>query len=87
MVKKTDYNTKISEIEKKPTDHNHDKYVTTPEFNKLIGENFAARLKQANLVTKADSGDELKSLKYKINTKKKQKNIYSLKMSLKSWKH
>ena len=52
LVKKTDYNTKISELEKKLTDHNHDKYITTPEFNKLTGQNFAARLKQANLVTK-----------------------------------
>ena len=33
LVKKTDYNTKISDIEKKITDHNHDKYITTPEFN------------------------------------------------------
>ena len=33
LVKKTDYNAKISEIEKKVTDHNHDKYITTPEFN------------------------------------------------------
>ena len=62
MVNKTDYNTKISEIEKKTTDHNHGKYITTPEFNKLTGENFDARLKQANLVTKADFDDELKSL-------------------------
>ena len=35
LVKKTDYDTKIIEIEKKLTDHNHDKYVTTPEFNIL----------------------------------------------------
>ena len=33
LVKKTNYNTKITEIEKKLTDHNHDKYITTPEFN------------------------------------------------------
>ena len=34
--KKTDYNTKISEIENKfGTDHDHDKYFTTEEFNKL----------------------------------------------------
>ena len=32
---KTDYDTKISEIEKKLTDHNRDKYITTPEFNNL----------------------------------------------------
>ena len=62
MVKNTDYNTKISEIEKKTTDHNHGKYITTREFNKLTGVNFAARLKQANLVTKADFDDKLKSL-------------------------
>ena len=31
--KKTDYDTKISEIETKLTDHNHNKYITTPEFN------------------------------------------------------
>ena len=30
LVKKTNYDTKITEIEKKLTDHNHDKYITTP---------------------------------------------------------
>ena len=35
LVKKTDYNTKISEIENKVNDYNHDKYITTPEFNTL----------------------------------------------------
>ena len=38
LVKKTDYNAKITEIEKKFTDHNHDKYITTPEFNKLAAD-------------------------------------------------
>ena len=33
LVKKTNYNAKITEIEKKLTDHNHHKYITTPEFN------------------------------------------------------
>ena len=52
LVRKTDYDTKISETEKKLTDHNHDKYITTPEFNKFTAEIFAARLlAQANLVT------------------------------------
>ena len=32
LVTKTDYNTKISEIEKKIIDHNHDKYITTPDL-------------------------------------------------------
>ena len=35
FVKKTDYNTKINDLEKKLTDHKHGKYVTNPEFNKL----------------------------------------------------
>ena len=35
VVKKTDYDTKTSELEKKVTDHNHYKYITTPEFNNL----------------------------------------------------
>ena len=40
---KKDYDTKISEIEKKVTNHNHDKYISTPEFNRLTTEDFAAR--------------------------------------------
>ena len=35
LVKKTDYNTKIAKTEKKITDHNHDKYIATLEFDKL----------------------------------------------------
>ena len=46
QTKKTDYNTKISEIGKKIIDNHHDKLMTTPEFNKLIAEHFAARLAQ-----------------------------------------
>ena len=42
--------TKISEVENEIP--NHDKYITTPEFNKLTAESFAARLKQATLGTK-----------------------------------
>ena len=49
LVKKTDCNLKINEIGKKIIDLNHDKYIATPEFNKLTSENFVARLKQANL--------------------------------------
>ena len=70
LVKKTDYNTKISEIEKKVSDHNHDKYISTPEYNNLAAGVFTARLSQANLVTNADSDNKLKSLNKKINTNK-----------------
>ena len=54
LVKKTDYNTKINEIEKKITDHNHDKHITTPEFNEFMAEICDLRLKQANLASKSD---------------------------------
>ena len=51
-VTTTVLSTKICEVENKIP--NHDRYITTLEFNKLIAENFTARLKQANLVTKTD---------------------------------
>ena len=35
LVNKTDYNTKITEIENKLNNQYHDKYITTPEFNTL----------------------------------------------------
>ena len=54
LVKKINYNTKIIYIEKKTTDRDHDEYITSLEFNKLTAENFAARLTQANLVSKND---------------------------------
>ena len=38
-------------------DHKHDKYITTEEFNKLTADNFAARIKEAKLVTKTDIAD------------------------------
>ena len=59
---------KNTEIEKKLTDNNHDRYITTPEFNKLTAEKFSARLKQANLVTKTDFDDKLKSLNQNVNS-------------------
>ena len=70
LVKKTDYYTKISELEKKLTDHNHDKYITTPEFNTLAADVFNARLAQANLITKTDFDAKLSSLNRKITSNK-----------------
>ena len=52
LVKKADYDAKITEIENKLNNHNHDKYITTPEFNTLAADVFNARLKQGNLVKK-----------------------------------
>ena len=70
LVKKTDYDTKISELEEKFTDHNHDKYITTPEFNTLAASVFNARLAQANLITKTDFDARLSSLNRKTTTNK-----------------
>ena len=70
LVKKTDYDTKINELEKKLTDHDHDKYITTPEFNNLAANVCNARLAQANLITKADFDAKLSSLNRKITANK-----------------
>ena len=43
-MKKTDYVTKICQVENKVSDHNHGKYITTPEFNILAARVFNARL-------------------------------------------
>ena len=68
--KTTDYDTKVKEIEKKITDHKQDKYIATPEFNKLTAKNFAARLVQTNLITKTDFDIKLSSLNRKITWNK-----------------
>ena len=68
LVKKTDDNTKITEIEKKPTDNNHDKYITTREFNTLAASIFNARLARANLVKKTDFNNNVSSLDTKITS-------------------
>ena len=70
LGKQADYDTKISEIEKKSTDNDHHKYVATQEFNKLTSENFAARLKQANLATKTDVDDFVEKADFDKNLKK-----------------
>ena len=53
----TIFNTKIGEVWIKIPDHA--KYITTQEFNKLTAENFAARLKRADLVNKTDFDNRL----------------------------
>ena len=70
QLKETDYNTKITEIENKLNNHNHDKYIDTQEFNKLAADVFNARLQQVNLVTKTDFDDKLSNLNTKITANK-----------------
>ena len=85
LVKKIHYDTKISELEKKLTDHGHDeyiaslefnndKYITTLEFNTLAADVFNARLAQANLIAKTNFDAKLSSLNRKI-TANKSKNL------------
>ena len=50
--------------------NDHDKYISTSEFNNLIAKIFAARLAQAYLVTKTDFDTKLISLNKKINSNK-----------------
>ena len=61
---------KLSDAEKKLTDHAYDKHITTPEFNKVSAEIFYARLARANLVRKTDFDNKLKSQNQKINSNK-----------------
>ena len=73
LVKKTDYDTKIIEIEKKLTDHNHDKYRTTPEFNTLSPDVFNARLAKAKVVAKTNFDNTVSRLNNKIAVNKTKK--------------
>ena len=57
-------NTKISDVENKIP--NHDKYITTPEFNNLTAERFTARLKQADFENKTDFDNKLTSFSRRI---------------------
>ena len=57
-------------IKKKVIDHDHDKYIAISEFNNLAAKNFAARLAQADLITKTDLDNKLISLNRKTNSYK-----------------
>ena len=66
QLKKTDYNTKVTEIETKINNNDHDKYITTPEFNTLAVVVFNASLSRVNLVVKANFDNTVSSLNSKI---------------------
>ena len=52
LLTATVVNTKTRQVENKILDH--DKHITTQECNKLTAEDFFARLKQDNLVSKTE---------------------------------
>ena len=56
----------MNELEKKRTDHNHDKYIVAPEFNTFAADVFNARLAQGNLIKKKKINAKLSSLNTKI---------------------
>ena len=79
LVTTTVLNTEIGKVENKI--HDNSKYTTTQEFNKLGGENFQGRLKQAN---KTDFDNKLTSFNKRFTSNKTkhleaQKKLDSLK--------
>ena len=69
-LKKKDNTTKVTDIENKLNNHNHDKFIDTQEFNKLAADVFNARIAQANLITKTDFDAKLLNLNRKITSNK-----------------
>ena len=68
-------NTKISKAENEIP--NNFKYITTQEFNKLIAENLAARIKKADLVNKTDFDNKLTISSNKTKHLEVQKKLNS----------
>ena len=77
LSKKKNYNSKITEIENKLNNHNHDKCITSPEFNTLGADVFNARLSEVNLITKTDFDAKLSKINRKI-TENKSKNLLKM---------
>ena len=75
LVKKTDYDTKVSEIENKVNGHNHDKCITTPEFNTMAASTFNVRLAaQTDLIRHPEFDVKLKGISDRV-TKNKTKYL------------
>ena len=86
LVKKTDYNTRIIEIGNKITaDLDHDRYITTQEFNRLTLENFTTRLKQENLANKNNIANFVKRINFdeKLKTVTSNKRLNELSKKVK----
>ena len=70
LVQKKQIMMQKCQIGKKITDHNHDKYTITPEFNNLAVGVFTARLAHADLITKRDFNTKLQNLHRKVTSNK-----------------
>ena len=62
LVKKS----KVTETENKLNNHNHDKYITSPEFNTLAADVFNVRLAKEDLVVKTNIDNTISSLDSKF---------------------
>ena len=67
----------MNEIEKKITDNDVGEYISNQEFKKLTIDNFASRLKQANLASKNDTADFVKNIDFDKKLKNYNKKITS----------
>ena len=76
QLKKTEYNTKIDEIENKILGHNLDKYITPQKSNNFTPDNFAARLARLNLATKNNIADFVKEADFDYKLKNINEKIY-----------
>ena len=81
LVKKTDYNTNICEIENEINDHNHTKYMPTQKCNRLTSKKFTARLAEANLASKNDLAYFEKKTDFDNNLLQIKQKMYLLKMN------
>ena len=73
LVKKLTTTQTLVKFFNKILDHDHSKHITTQKFNKLMADDFVARLAQEKLATKDDIADLVKetlTLNLKILTKK-----------------
>ena len=61
---------------------NHDRYVTTPEFNTLAADVSNARLAQANLITKTDFDAKLSSHDRKITGNKSKHVLVEIELKM-----
>ena len=74
LLRKQTITQTLLKVENKLNNHNHDKYITTPELNTLLEDVFNARLAKVNLITKTDFDIELSSFNRKI-TQNKTKHL------------
>ena len=60
---------KLVNLKTVTTDHHYNKYIATPEFNKLTSENFIATLAKASLASKNDIANLVKKTDFDIKLK------------------